>query len=195
MDASKLTGQVLAAVDEHRETVEGLRDLAPQIATAAGAIAECLRFGGQVLLCGNGGSAADAQHLAAELVGRFLVERRAYPAIALSTNTSALTAIGNDYGFDDVFARQVEAHGREGDVLVAISTSGGSPNVLRAVEAAARIGMTTIGLCSPVGQLCQRVDIPLVVAANSTPRIQEGHILVGHILCGLVEEELCSETP
>lgn len=195
MDLETTEIKVLTALAEHEAMISTLATLATQIAHAAGTITSSLSAGGQVLFCGNGGSAADAQHLAAEFVGRFLKERKAYPALALHTNTSAVTAIGNDYGFDEIFARQVAAHGRPGDVLVAISTSGGSPNVLRAVEAAREGGMHSIGFSGgdggPLAEVC---DECLTVPISSTPRIQEGHILIGHVLCGLVEDALCCET-
>jgi phosphoheptose isomerase len=162
-----------------------------RVAEAAGALVHCLRSGGKVLLFGNGGSAADAQHVAAELVGRFLAERRPLPAIALTTDTSALTAIANDFGFDHVFARQVEALGRPGDCAVAISTSGGSPNVVEGVRAAREAGMRSIGLLGPPGSpLEQLVDIAITVAAPGVPQIQEAHLVVEHALCGAVEETL-----
>ncbi len=188
--------RVLAELDQHREMLETLYELAAQTARAAEIIVGSLHSDGKLLICGNGGSAADAQHIAAELVGRYLREREPWPAIALTTNTSALTAIGNDYGFDEVFARQVRAYGRAGDVLVAISTSGESPNVLRAVDAARAAGMTVIGLSGGEGgRLATRCDLCLTVPVSSTPRIQEGHITLAHVLCGLVEEALCSERP
>ena len=161
------------------------------IAAAADALRTALGGGRTVLVCGNGGSAADAQHFAAELVGRFALERRAWPALALTTDTSALTAIGNDHGFDRVFARQVEAHGRPGDVLVGISTSGGSPNVLAAVETARSRGLVTIGLTGrDGGALGRAVDVHLNVPSPSTARTQEVHITLLHVLCELVEQEL-----
>jgi D-sedoheptulose 7-phosphate isomerase len=161
------------------------------ISAAADALRQALRDGRTVLVCGNGGSAADAQHFAAELVGRFTRERRAWPALALTTDTSALTAIGNDYGFDRVFARQVEAHGRPGDVLVGISTSGGSTNVLAAVETAKARGLVTIGLTGrDGGALGRAVDVHLNVPSPSTARTQEVHITLLHVLCDLVEREL-----
>ncbi len=161
------------------------------ISAAADALRQALRAGRKVLVCGNGGSAADAQHFAAELVGRFTRERRAWPALALTTDTSALTAIGNDYGFDRVFARQVEAHGQPGDVLIGISTSGGSPNVLAAVEAARARGLVTIGLTGrDGGALGRAVDVHLNVPSPSAARTQEVHITILHVLCDLVEQEL-----
>ena len=167
------------------------RDAPAAIAAAADALRQALREGRTVLVCGNGGSAADAQHFAAELVGRFTRERRAWPAMALTTDTSALTAIGNDYGFDRVFARQVEAHGRPGDVLLGISTSGGSPNVLAAVETAKARGLVTIALTGrDGGALGRAVDIHLNVPSPSTARSQEVHCTLLHVLCDLVEREL-----
>src|SRR5881392_3789029 len=163
-----------------------------RVATAAAAIGAALAAGRKVLAFGNGGSAADAQHLAAELVGRFQRERRALPAIALTTDTSALTAIANDYGYDQVFARQVRALGVRGDVALAISTSGRSPSVLRAVEACRELGIQTIGLTGgDGGTLAGLVDLCLRVSASTdAARIQETHILIGHVLCELVERRL-----
>ena len=167
------------------------RRSARAVAEAAETIVASLESGGTVYFCGNGGSAADAQHLAAELAGRYLGERPAIAAVALTTNSSALTAIGNDYGFERVFARQLEGVGTAGDVLVAISTSGGSPNVLAAIEAAHRQGMTVVGLTGLGGRrfaaLC---DLALVTPSDATPRIQEGHIAMGHTLCELVERAM-----
>jgi D-sedoheptulose 7-phosphate isomerase len=161
------------------------------ISAAADALRQALRDGRKVLVCGNGGSAADAQHFAAELVGRFTRERRAWPALALTTDTSALTAIGNDLGFGRVFARQVEAHGQPGDVLIGISTSGGSPNVLAAVETARARGMVTIGLTGrDGGALGRAVDIHVNVPSTSTARAQEVHITLLHVICDLLEQEL-----
>jgi D-sedoheptulose 7-phosphate isomerase len=183
---------VASAFDAHEETVAALRDRLDTIVEAADLVARSMSEGHTLLVCGNGGSAADAQHIAAEFVGRYLREREPWPALALHTNTSALTAIGNDYGFDDVFARQVRAHGQAGAVLIAISTSGNSANVLRAVEAARELRMTVVGLAGGSGgALASACDVAVVVPSAETPRIQEGHILVGHILCGLVEDALC----
>jgi D-sedoheptulose 7-phosphate isomerase len=161
---------------------------ADRIVAVARQMADSLRRGGKLLFFGNGGSAADSQHLAAEFVNRFLLQRGALAAIALTTDTSALTSISNDLGFDQVFARQVEALGRPGDVAVAISTSGGSPNVLRAVEAARRRGCLTVALTGGSGgPLAAAVDEAFVVPSTETPRIQETHITLGHSLCALVE--------
>lgn len=167
---------------------------APQIEAVARQMAEALRRGNKLLFFGNGGSAADAQHLAAEFVNRFLVERRALAAIALTTDTSTLTAIGNDAGFDAVFARQIEALGRPGDLAIGISTSGNSPNVLRAVETAKRLGLGTIGFAGGAGgRLAGLADTVFVVPSAETPRIQETHITLGHALCGLAEDLLFGE--
>src|SRR5881409_3275891 len=168
------------------------RESSGVIFEAALLITRCLRNGGKMLVFGNGGSAADAQHMAAELVGRFQRERRALPAIALTTDTSALTAIANDYGYEQVFARQVRALGVRGDVALAISTSGRSPSVLRAVEACRELGIETIGLTGgDGGTLAGLVDLCLRVSASTdAARIQETHILIGHVLCELVERRL-----
>lgn len=159
--------------------------------SAAAACARCLRDRGKVLLAGNGGSAAEAQHLAAELVGRFEADREPLPAQALSTDPAILTAIGNDFGFEHVFARQVRAYGQEGDVFIGLSTSGTSPNVLRALEAARARGLTSVGFTGngggPMLALCDHV---IEVPSADTTRIQEGHLVLGHILCGLVERAL-----
>jgi D-sedoheptulose 7-phosphate isomerase len=185
---------IAMAFAEHRLVLDHLEGTAQAIKDAAETCAVCLRAGGTLLFCGNGGSAADAQHLAAEFVGRYLRERDAWAAIALSTNTSALTAIGNDYGFDQVFARQVAAHGRPGDVLVAISTSGNSPNVLRAVEVARERGLTVIAMTGrDGGRIGDAADVHINVPTTATPRVQEGHILAGHVLCALVEDALCEK--
>ncbi|MEI8345562.1 MAG: D-sedoheptulose 7-phosphate isomerase [Candidatus Omnitrophota bacterium] len=163
-----------------------------QIQKAAALLTRCLGKRGKILLFGNGGSAADSQHLAAEWVGRFVKERRAMAAIALTTDTSILTAIGNDYGFERVFERQIQALGRRGDVAVAFSTSGNSKNVLLALRAAKKIGMATIGLTGSGGGLMRSaVDVLIAVGGNHTARIQECHGLIGHILCACVEHE-CS---
>ncbi len=154
-------------------------------------IVTAVKAGGKVVLFGNGGSAADAQHLAGELVGRFKLERRALPAIALTTNTSILTAMANDCGYETVFSRQVEALVSEKDVVIAISTSGNSPNVIEAVKAAKKKGARTIGLTGGSGgKLAEVADLVITVPSNDTPRIQEAHITIGHIVCELVEREL-----
>lgn len=165
---------------------------------AAARVVSAVRSGGKLLICGNGGSAADAQHWAAELVGRFAMERAGLPALALTVDSSALTAIGNDYGFDRVFARQVEAIGRPGDVLFALSTSGRSPNIVAALSAARGGGLATVGFTgasgrgSPMAPLC---DLLLVVPSTVTARIQEGHAALGHAICARIEAALFSPPP
>ena len=164
-----------------------------QLLQAGQAMSRCLREGGKILVFGNGGSAADAQHLAGELVGRYLKDRRALPAIALTTDPTIVTAVGNDMGFDKVFSRQVEAHGRKGDVAMGISTSGRSPNVIKALEAAKGNGLVTIALTGEGGaRLSGLVDHLLEVPSGDTPRVQEVHGLVVHLLCQIVEEEVCA---
>lgn len=171
------------------DTVE--RELSQVIAEVAALLVDVFRGGGKLLVMGNGGSAADAQHFAAELVGRFLMERRALPAIALSTDTSILTAVGNDYGFASVFRRQVEALAAKGDVVMGISTSGSSPNVLEALRRAREMGCRTVGLLGRDGGAIRGVtDLDLTVPVRDTPRIQEAHIAIIHILCELVEQGL-----
>ncbi len=161
------------------------------MARAAELCIEALRNNGKVLFAGNGGSAADAQPLAGELVSRFNYDRPGLAGIALTTDTSALTAIGNDYGYDYVFARQVEALGRQGDVFIGISTSGKSANVLRALDAAKAAGMRTIGFSGRSGGLMkERCDVALCVPSDHTPKIQEAHIVMGHTLCALIEREI-----
>jgi len=163
-------------------------ELVSGIASAAQKIIEAYRKSGKLILFGNGGSAADAQHIACELVGKFLKERRPLQAISLSANSSVLTCLGNDYGYDRVFERQVEAIAKRGDVVVGISTSGNSVNVTRALKLAKKIGCTTIGMTGRSGgKLKAVVDILLNIPSKETPRIQESHTLVGHIICELVE--------
>ncbi len=166
-------------------------ELMSDIALAARRIVDSYRKGGRLILFGNGGSAADAQHIACELVGRFLKERRPLEAVALASNPSILTCLGNDYGYDRVFERQVEAAARPGDVAVGISTSGDSPNIVRAIKRAKKIGCTTIGMTGQGGgKLKAAADILLNVPSRETPRIQESHILIGHIICELVERSI-----
>lgn len=159
------------------------------------AFASALRRGNKILLFGNGGSAADAQHIAAEFVGRYLMERRPLPAIALTTDTSALTAIGNDYAFEDVFSRPIEALGRKGDIAVGFSTSGKSPNVLKAMAVAKKKGLLTVGLCGKPGSALEKLaDYCFCVPSEATPRVQEAHALIGHILCDFSEKLLAGHT-
>ncbi|MEK6791955.1 MAG: D-sedoheptulose 7-phosphate isomerase [Deltaproteobacteria bacterium] len=161
------------------------------VVQAATMIADSFKAGGKLMLVGNGGSAADAQHIAAEFVNRFEIERPPLPALALTTDTSNITSIGNDYSFDQVFSKQIRALGREGDVLLAISTSGNSPNVAKAVEAASAMGIKTIALTGKGGGiLAGKTDLLLNVDAKSTPRIQEVHITICHILCELIDHIL-----
>ncbi|ADY73575.1 Phosphoheptose isomerase [Desulfurobacterium thermolithotrophum DSM 11699] len=180
----------LESADLKRAFVEANRDLIYNVFLE---IAKRVKNGKKILLCGNGGSAADCQHIAAELVGRFGMERRALPAIALTTDTSILTALGNDYSFDRIFERQVEALGEEGDVLIGISTSGNSKNVINAVKKAKEKKLLTVGfLGKDGGELLKVVDHCFVVKSFSTPRIQEVHITLGHILCDFIEKYLFS---
>lgn len=168
-----------------------LAALAASIAAAAEKAARSIERGGKVMFCGNGGSAADAQHLAAELVGRLVRDRRALPGLALSTDSSALTCIANDFGYDEVFARQIEGLGRAGDLLIAISTSGNSRSVVRAVEAARVGGIYTVGFLGRDGGATKAlVDLPIIVPADETARIQEAHIFLGHLLCAQIEQSL-----
>jgi D-sedoheptulose 7-phosphate isomerase len=178
--------------DEHLRVATAMRALAADVDRVVELIARSMRAGGALLVCGNGGSAADAQHISAELTGRFLRDRRPLRAMALHANTSSLTAIGNDYGYDEVFAREVGAHGREGDVLLAISTSGNSRNILRAIEAAREKRMAVVGLTGEAGgKMRDLCDLCLCVPSASTPRIQECHIVIGHTICELLEQILC----
>jgi D-sedoheptulose 7-phosphate isomerase len=184
-----------AAFFSHREVMEALeRELGPKMILVAELLVDTFRNGNKLLVMGNGGSAADAQHLAGEIVGRFKLERRGLPAIALSTDTSILTAVANDYGFDAIFSRQVEALAREGDAVIGISTSGSSSNVLSALRLAREMGCRTVGLLGKDGgSIREMVDLDLTVPGHDTPRIQEGHITIIHILCELVEEALFGE--
>jgi D-sedoheptulose 7-phosphate isomerase len=164
------------------------------IVRAAELVTESLQAGGKVLCFGNGGSAADAQHMAAELMGRYLVERSSFPALSLADNSSTVTAVSNDYGFTNVFARQIEGLGRPGDVALGISTSGESENVLEGIAAARKAGLRTIGLTGGGGgRLRETVELCIAVPSESTPRIQEGHALVVHLLCEVVERALAGD--
>ena len=179
----------------HAEVMEIVaRELTPAISSSVAAIVAALGAGNKVLIMGNGGSAADAQHFAAEFVGRFLRERRALPAIALTTDTSLLTAVGNDFGFDQIFKRQVEGLARPGDVVIGISTSGHSANVAVAMAAAQQIGCKTIGLLGRDGGIIAPLsDVQLTVPVQETPHIQEAHITIIHLICDLVEQSICSD--
>jgi D-sedoheptulose 7-phosphate isomerase len=179
--------------DESLDAKRGFFDHSiAEVARVARMIIEAMREGGKLLIFGNGGSAADAQHIAAELAFRMGRDRQALSAMALTTDTSLLTAIGNDRSFDFIFARQIQALGRKGDIALAISTSGNSPNVIQAVEQARAMEIKTIGLLGNTGgKLATLVDLPLIVPHTVTPRIQEVHIAIGHIVCQLIEDELC----
>ena len=185
------------SLEEHLETIQSLLDSKlDEIERTGNLICQTLAAGNKILLCGNGGSAADAQHIAAELVGRYEQERRAYPAIALTTDTSALTALSNDYGYEQVFARQVLGLATKGDLLIAISTSGKSHNIVKAVEQAKLVGCRTLALtgCSgePLASLC---DAALVIPSERTSRVQEAHITVGHLWCEMVDRALSAGFP
>ncbi|MDQ7047911.1 MAG: D-sedoheptulose 7-phosphate isomerase [Sulfurovum sp.] len=174
----------------HKETIERtIETMIPSIEQASKLVTQTLKGGYKVLLCGNGGSAADAQHIAAELTGRYKTERRGLPGIALTTDTSALTAIGNDYGYDRIFDRQVEALANKGDLLIGISTSGNSNNVISALTLAKEMGCHTLGLSGRDGGAMSDVcTLNLIVPSHDTPRIQEIHILIGHIICQGVDD-------
>ena len=184
------------AIAEHLEVVRELLALQPLLEKIAARMSEAILGGRKILWFGNGGSAADAQHLAAELVGRFRRERRALASVALSTNTSILTAIGNDYGYERVFQRQVEALCEPGDVVVGISTSGNSPNVAAALKTARDLGAFAVALTGVSGGAAARsADIALLIPSKDTARIQEAHILCGHMLCDWVEQSVCEHQP
>ena len=178
------------ALAEHQAVMTQLESLFPQISAVAQCLRDCLKQGGKILLMGNGGSAADCQHIAAEIVGRYKRERRGLPAIALTTDTSILTSVGNDYGFEFIFSRQVEALCGPLDVVIGLSTSGNSANVVRAIETAKQIGATTVAMTGGSGgKLAGLCDFNLVMPSSDTPRIQEAHIFIGHVVCELVEAE------
>jgi D-sedoheptulose 7-phosphate isomerase len=187
---SDATAHVVRVLKETAAAHERMAAHAERIAAVAEVIVRCLKQGGSVLVFGNGGSAADAQHFAAELLGRYEKERKAYPAVALTTDTSALTAIGNDYGFERVFARQLEALGRKGDVAIGITTSGNSPNVLRALEVANERGLTTVALTGQGGKAGSLATHHIAVHEARTARVQEVHATVLHVICELVERDL-----
>ena len=186
-----MMGMINSELNSHKETIEKtIAELQNFIYTACVIVSEAVVDGKKLLIFGNGGSAADAQHIAAELTGRYKSERKALPAIALTTDTSALTAIGNDYGYKEVFKRQVEALANKGDVVLGISTSGNSKNVIKALKKAKKLGCKTIGFSGRDGGKMNEVcDINIVVPSNDTPRIQEMHILIGHIICQAVDNE------
>ena len=192
-EASRLNWQ--AKIKEHLDVISALysdKELLSKVETVAGMIIEAYRSGHKLLICGNGGSAADAQHLAAELVGRFTLERSALDAEAITANVSSMTALGNDYTYDIIFSRQIESKGKKGDILLGISTSGRSKNVIVAVETARRLGMVTIGItCSKKDvELARTADVCLNMPSNDTARVQETYMLIGHLICEAVESTL-----
>ena len=188
------TERIAAIWNEHLDVAGGLAKLTNGVSSAVDLICASLAAGGQLFVAGNGGSAADAQHIAAELTGRFQRERQPLRAMALHGNTSALTAIGNDYGYEHVFARELLAHARPGDILLAISTSGNSANILRAMEVARKHRVGVIGLTGESGGKMQSAcDLCLCVPSKSTARVQEMHITIGHAICELLEERLAKE--
>ena len=187
-----MKGYISSQLEESKLVLSSMDDaLLATVEAAAKACIDSLRCGGKILLAGNGGSAAQAQHMAGELMGRFAFNRPGLPAIALTTDTTVLTAIANDYGYENIFSRQVQAHGNKGDVFIGYSTSGRSTNILMAFEEARACGLVCIGFTgsrsSPMLELC---DYLIVIPSDETPHIQEGHLVLGHILCGLVEEAL-----
>ena len=187
---SQLEGKILSSIKSHISVANALMEHSEIIKDISARVTFCLNRGGKVIFMGNGGSAADCQHIAAEFVGRFKKERRGLAAVALTTDTSILTAVGNDYGFDTIFARQIEAICNDKDLIIGISTSGNSSNILKAVELSKSLGFETISFVGgDGGKLSSLTDMSLVVPSNETARIQEMHILVGHIICELVEND------
>ena len=184
-----INNELLSHLETIQKVVVSMQD---KLESASKLAVETLKNGNKILLCGNGGSAADAQHIAAELVGRYKNDRRALPVIALTTDTSILTSIGNDYGYDRIFDRQIEALAHKGDLIIAISTSGNSKNILNALKLGRELGCKTLGFSGYNGGVMNEVcDINLIVPSNDTPRIQEAHILFGHILCQVIDSLLC----
>lgn len=183
---------IIAEIQESIETKgQVLKTLVPQIEKSAKLMIEALKSGHQLFFFGNGGSAADAQHLAAELIGRYRLDRRSLPAIALTTDTSILTSIANDYSFEVIFAKQIEGLAKSGDVAVGLSTSGNSRNVLVAMEKAKELGCKTVGLLGgDGGQIAKLVDVAITIPTKVTARVQESHITIGHVICGLIETEM-----
>jgi D-sedoheptulose 7-phosphate isomerase len=191
-ERTRLEERIHLELDQIAANMRLLRDAAATIAAAAEIMKRSLRSGGKIMFCGNGGSAADAQHLAAELMGRYLKDRTPLPALALTVDTSALTAIANDYSYDEVFARQLRGIGRRGDVLLGLSTSGNSANVVRAIEAARGLGIVSLALTGQQGgRMAEIADHVIRAPATRTNSIQEMHIVIGHMLCGFIEEALC----
>ena len=185
----QIESHIRASIETKRLILEN-RQLLGSIKKVTEEVVRVYQNNGKVIIAGKGGSAADSQHIAAEFVSRFNFDRPGLPAIALTTDSSMLTAIGNDYGFEKLFRRQLEAMGNKGDIFIGISTSGNSANVLEAIEAAKEKGVTTVALCGSTGRLGSLCDDAIEVPSDSTPFIQESHIMIGHIICGLVELEL-----
>ncbi len=195
MDTALVPREVFArAIEDHLRVIAQLQAQQPILETIATEMTDAILSGNKVLWCGNGGSAADSQHLAAEFVGRFRRERKGLPSISLTVDTSVLTSIGNDYGYEEVFRRQVEAHCEEGDVVVGISTSGNSKNVVAALEEAKKLGAFTVAFTGEGGgQMAGIADASICIPTKDTARVQEGHILCGHMLCDWVEIAYCQE--
>jgi D-sedoheptulose 7-phosphate isomerase len=189
MSKTELAAELRSHQKVVEQTIEQSGEVIEQITDA---MVRCFRQGNKLLICGNGGSAADAQHVAGEFVNRFRLDHAALPALALTTDTSILTCVGNDSAFENIFSRQVEALAKPGDILVGISTSGGSPNILKALDAGRALGLTTIGFTGENGpaKMSPKCDLCLVVPSSDTPRIQESHIFVWHVICGIVEQSL-----
>lgn len=188
--ASKLVDELQKSIEVKKRVIE---ESIPHLDTVVQTMMESMRNGHKLLIFGNGGSAADSQHIAAEFVSKFNMDRNALPAIALTTDTSILTSVSNDYSFKNIFSRQIEALGREGDVALGISTSGNSPNVINGIKKGKEMGMKTVGFTGQDGgELKDVVDYCFRVPSNSTPRIQEVHITIAHSICGIIEEQLCS---
>lgn len=194
-DMKDYRAHILGEIEENASVTAKLSDsCSGQIIEAVNVILSCLRAGGKLIAFGNGGSAAEAEHLVTELVGRYRVDRQALAAIALTTDNTSITAIGNDYGFDHIFSRQLQAVAKSDDVALAISTSGNSSNVLCALESATAAGLKTIGLTGESGgKLRERVGVCICVPSDSTPRIQEAHALIVHMLCGMVEQAIVGD--
>lgn len=184
--------QISSSIETKQQILNDLA-LLEQIAEAARIVTDAYKAGNKIMLGGNGGSAADSQHIAAEFVSRFYFDRPGLPAIALSTDTSIITAIGNDYGYEKLFSRQIQAHGKPGDIFIGISTSGNSPNILEALRTCKEKGVFSIGFAGKTGgKMAELCDLCIKVPSPETPRIQEAHILIGHIICCIVEEEIFS---
>lgn len=192
--ANALEDIFLQSISAHNAVMRQVKTLEDLMQHTVDTCVDIIRNDGKLLICGNGGSAADSQHFAAEIVGRFRKERRPWPAVALTTDSSVLTAVGNDYGFDEIFARQVEGIGRPGDALIGISTSGNSPNILNAVQTARKMGIFTIGLLGrDGGTVAKEMDLPLIVKTQDTARIQEAHIFLIHCIAGGIEVRLMEQ--